>query len=278
MACPGCGFELSDQLNCEGCLLSPGAEVQTNPKCDDPENLLDQNESCKPVLIRGSRVNHTQESDYRTGIRQIDSSLMLRPGQLAVLQGKTANQIVFRLAARAISPQGGSQNIVFIDGGNSFDTYTLSKHFAILGLREQVKERVHLSRAFTYSQLAHLIREKLPNVLTNHSARMVCVSDITLLFSDPDVKDKAEAVGFFRSSIRFLVSLAGQSNVLIIVTNLESRDRRMDSILLEYARIFARVEDRGGSTWLTVKKNPFVTQPVSTGFDCCSMRLDQNFQ
>jgi len=50
----------------------------------------------------------------------------------------------------------------------------------------------------------------------------------------------------------------------------------MDSILLEYARIFARVEDRGGSTRLMVKKNPFVSQPVSTEFDC-SMRLDQNY-
>ena len=256
MACPGCGFELSDQLICEEYRLSPETKVQTNPKCDRPESLLDQDESYKPILIRGSRVSHMQESDYRTGIRQIDSSLMLRPGQLAILQGKTANQIVFRLVARAISPEGGSQNIVFIDGGNSFDTYTLSKHFAILGLREQVKERVHLSRAFTYSQLAYLIREKLPYVLTNHSARMVCVSDITLLFSDPDVKDKAEAVGFFRSSVRFLASLARQSNVLIILTNLESRDRRMDSILLEYARIFARVEDRGGSTRLMVKKIP----------------------
>ena len=226
------------------------------------------------MLIRGSRVIHAQESDYKTGISQIDSSLMLRPGQLAVLQGKTSNQIVFRLAARVISPEGGSQDIVFIDGGNSFDTYTLS---TILGLKEQVKERVHLSRAFTYPQLAHLIKEKLPNVLTNHSARIVCVSDITLLFSEPDVKDKAEAVGFFRSSVRFLASLAGQSNVLIILTNLESRDRRMDSILLEYARIFARVEDRGGSTRLMVKKNPFVTEPVPTGFDCCSMRLDQNY-
>jgi len=274
--CPSCGFDLNDQLSCEEYRLSQETSVQTNPKCESPESLLDKRESYRPLLLRGSRLTRGLEVDCKTGIRQIDCLTSGR-GQLAVLQGRTANQFVFRLAARAIASQGGNQNIVFIDGGNSFETKTLAQHFSSLGLKEQVEERVHVSRAFTYPQLAHLIREMLPNALTNHSAKLACVSDITLLFSDPDVKDRTEAMGVFRSSVGFLASLAEQTNSLIVVTNLESRDRKMDSILLKYGRLFATGHE-GGFPRLIVKNSAFLSRPVSMREDSGSVRLSHYFQ
>ncbi len=170
--------------------------------------------------------------------------------------------------------------MVFIDGGNSFDTYALFRYCSSLGLdKERVKERVHLSRAFTHHQLALLVREKLPAALNQHSSRIACLSDITLLYSDPDVRDEAEALGVFRDSVRFLGALAEQSNALIIVTNLESRNRRMDAALFESARIFAKLEDRRGSTQLTITKHPFMAQQEATRFDSqFSTQLDQHFQ
>lgn len=219
-------------------------------------------------------MRQAPELVYKTGINQIDNSIVLRAGQVVVLSGETANQIVFRLAAMALSLQGGKENIAFIDGGNSFDPFTITMHLSNLGKKGQERERVHLSRAFTYPQLAQLIREKLPDELTIHSARMVIVSDITMLFSDPDVKERGEVLSAFRSSVRFLAGLAREYNVLVIVTALESRDRRMDSILLKLGNVFVRVEDRGGSTRLTVKKNPSLTRPRSTKFDFYSIRVD----
>ncbi len=71
---------------------------------------------------------------------------------------------------------------------------------------------------------------------------MVVVSDITLLFSDPDIKNKGEALGVFRSCVRFLAGLARESDAMFIVTVLESSDWRMDSILMKYGRVFARAE------------------------------------
>ncbi len=159
-----------------------------------------------------------------------------------VLKGKTANKIVFKLVGKTISLQGFNQNIAFIDGGNTFDEYTFSGHFSRLWKKGQFRERVYVSRAFTYPQLAYLIKYKLPNVLISHSAGMVVVSDITLLFSDPDIKNKGEALGVFRSCIRFLAGLARENDALFIVTVLESRDWRMDSILTEYECVFARVK------------------------------------
>ena len=178
-----------------------------------------------------------------------------------------------------MSPLGSNCDVVFIDGGNSFDTYALFQYCSSLGLdKEQVKERVHLSRAFTHHQLALLVKEKLPSAMDQHSARLACVSDITLLYSDPDVRDKAEAIGVFRDSLRFLRTLAEQKNALIMVTNIESRDRRMDAALSESAHILAKLEDRRGSTQLTVTKHPFIAPQVATRFDSqFSIQLDQHF-
>ena len=175
---------------------------------------------------------------------------------------------------------GESSDVVFIDGGNSFDTYTLFQYGSSIGLeKERIRERVHLSRAFTHHQLALLVREKLPAIMTQHSARLACVSDITLLYTDPDVRDKAEALRVFRDSVKFLGTLAEQNNALILVTNLESRDPRMDAALQESARTFARLEDRRGSTQLTVTKHPFTAQQDPTRFDSqFSVQLDQHFQ
>ncbi len=267
-------------MNCEQFKVPPGASIYTNPRCSDPESLLESNEPFKLNISKGSSLNRRFEPDFTIGIRQIDERLVLRLGQLAVFQGKPAHQVSLLLCAGALSPQGVDSDVVFIDGGNSFDTYALFQYCSSLGMDEdQVKERVHLSRAFTHHQLALLVKEKLPSALSQHSARLACVSDITLLYSDPDVRDKAEALGVFRESVRFLGTLAEQSNALIVVTNLESRNRRMDAALLESARIFARLEERRGSTQLTVTKHPFMAQQEATRFDSqISARLDQHFQ
>jgi hypothetical protein len=278
--CPGCGFELADNLNGEEFKVPPGASIYANPICSDPESLLESDEPFKLNLARGSSLDRRLDPDFTTGIRQIDQRLMLKLGQLAVLQGKPAHQVSLLLCARAMSPPGGNNEVIFIDGGNSFDTYTLLQYCASQGLdEEQAKERVHLSRAFTHHQMALLVREKLPNALNQHSARLACVSDITLLYSDPDVRDKAEALGVFRDSVRFLSALAQQTNALILVTNLESRNSRMDAALLEYSRTFAKLEDRRGTTQLNVTKHPFMAEHDSTRFESqFSTMLDQHFQ
>ncbi len=267
-------------MNCEEFKVPRGAPIYTNPACSDPESLLELDEPFRLKLSKGSSLNRKFEPDFTTGIRQIDERLVLRRGQLAVLQGKPAHQVSLLLCARAISPLGGDSDVVFIDGGNSFDTYALFQHCAILGMDEEtVKGRVHLSRAFTHHQLALLVREKLPPDMSQRTARLACLSDISLLYSDPDVRDKAEALGVFRDSVKFLGTLAEQNNALIIVTNLESRNRRMDAALLESAHVFARLEDRRGSTQLTVKKHPFMAQQEATRFDSqFSTQLDQHFQ
>lgn len=205
---------------------------------------------------------------------------MLKLGQLAVLQGTAAHNISLLLCARAISSFGMSNDVVFIDGGNRFDTYTISQYGMTLGLdSEKIRERIHLSRAFTHHQLALLVREKLPLAMKKHSAKLAMVSDITLLYCDPDVRDKGEAFDIFRESVKFLGSLAEKNNALIMITNLESRNRRMENALLHSSHVFAKLEDRGASTQLTVTRHPFIVQREAVRFTrTLSTSLDEHFR
>ncbi len=206
---------------------------------------------------------------------------MLKLGQLAVLQGTAAHHLSLLLCARAISPKGMNSDAVFLDGGNRFDTYTLSQYRMALGLDSgKIRERIHLSRAFTHHQLALLVREKLPLIMKEHSAKLAVVSDVTLLYCDPDVREKEEAVDIFRESVKLLGSLAEKTNALIIITNLEARSPRMEKILLRSAHVFAKLEDRGSSTQLTVLKHPFTVQKEPVRFDSQtpSTSLDEHFR
>ncbi len=279
--CPGCGFELDRLLGCDAFKAPAGAVVYANPKCSDPDSFFAEDNPFRPSLTRSSSLNRDLEPDLTTGIRQVDRALVLKLGQLAVLQGKAAHNISLLLCARTISPSGINSDAVFIDGGNRFDTYTITQYGMALGMdSEKVRERIHLSRAFTHHQLALLVREKLPLIMKEHAAKLAVVSDITLLYCDPDVREKGEALDIFRKSVRFLGSLAEQNKALVLITNLESRNPRMEDALVHSAHVYARLEDRGSSTQLTVQRHPFTVQREPVRFDrqALSTSLDEHFR
>ena len=280
-ACPGCGFELDGSIGRDAFKVPSGATLYTSPKCNDPDALLEKEEPFKSSLIRSSFLDRKVEPDITTGIRQFDRALVLKLGQLVVLQGKAAHEISLLLCARAISPLGINSDVVFVDGGNLFDTQAFSKYSLALGLDpESIRERIHLSRAFTHHQLAFLSGEKLALEMKEYLAKVAVISDISQLYCDPDVRYKGETLETFSRSIRFLSSLAEQNSSSIIITNLESRNTRMEEVLKHSAHVFARLDERGTSTQLTVERHPFNVQrkPVSFDSRALSTSLDEHFQ
>jgi hypothetical protein len=150
-------------------------------------------------------------------------------------------------------------DVVFVDGGNVFDSYTVSRHAFNLGLdQERTKLRIHLSRAFTHHQLSSLITDELARAIDQCDARLAIVSDITALYCDPDVKEKREAFDLFSKDIRSLAILAEQRNMIIVVTNLQSRSKAMDDVLARTAHVSAVLQDKGAHTQLTVTRHPFI--------------------
>ena len=259
--CPGCGFELDKTLKVLTSTVPPGRRFLTNAACKDPEQLIEPGESFEAKLSRGSTLLRDVRSDLPSGIEPLDETLVLRFGQLITLQGEASNALSHLLCVRAVYPlpPGLDSDVVFVDGGNVFDAYTVSRHAFSLGLdQERTKLRIHLSRAFTHHQLSGFITERLAGAIDECDARLAIVSDITALYCDPDVKEKREAFDLFSKDIRSLATLAEKRNMIIVVTNLQSRSKAMDDVLARTAHVSAVLQDNGAHTQLTVTRHPFL--------------------
>jgi len=259
--CPGCGFELDKTLKVLTSTLPLGRRFLTNSFCKDPEQLIEPGESFEARLSRGSTLLRDVRSDLPSGIELLDETLVLRFGQLVTLQGEASNALSHLLCVRAVYPlpPGLDSDVVFVDGGNVFDVYTVSRHAFSLRLdQERMKLRIHLSRAFTHHQLSGFITERLTGAIDECDARLAIVSDITALYCDPDVKEKREAFDLFSKDIRSLATLAEQRKMIIVVTNLQSRRQAMDDVLTRTAHVSAVLQDNGAHTLLTVTRHPFL--------------------
>jgi len=261
--CPGCGFELDTVLGCRASNLPRKARLLTSLKCKDPEILVEPDERFQSKTDRGSMLPKDSTAHLTLGIEHVDRVLVLKRGQFVSLLGDSAHSLSLLFVVRSIlpAPRGLHSDVVFIDGGNIFDAYTVSRHATGLGLESRmIHERIHLSRAFTHHQLYSLIVEKLPSAIDEYNAKLAVVSDITALFCDPDVREKKEANDMLNKSLRFLGSLAEQKNIIVIVTNIKTRNRAMEEALIRIPHVSSKLKDRGAYTQLTVTRHPFLPE------------------
>ncbi|HYU87520.1 MAG TPA: hypothetical protein VEL52_02330 [Candidatus Bathyarchaeia archaeon] len=259
--CPSCGFELDRVLGCRASLLPAGRRLLTSLKCRDPELLREPDDQIEYQTRRGSNLPRDVQPGITTGIESLDKALILKTGQFVFLEGEPSHTLSLLLCVRATLTQGLDSDVVFIDAGNLFDTYTISQHIVNLGLESsRVQQRIHLSRAFTHHQVHSLIVEKLTSALDQYGARFAVVSDITALFCDPDVREEKEALDIFRKSVQFLGKTAEQRNMLIVATNQKTRNKAMTDALMQTAHVSARLKDKGAYTQLIIARHPFTPQ------------------
>jgi len=198
------------------------------------------------------------QPDLTFGVEALDNALRLNFGQFIAFQGKPVRAMCTLLCVRAMLPQplGPDCDVLFIDGGNSFDPYAISDSSVEQGLdTEKVLERLHVSRAFTHHQLASIIADKLPSAIRKFNAKLVVVSDITQLYCDPDVRDddKEDAVRIFAKTTRTLRMFARQYECLIVATNFEPRNFLIDRSLTLAAHVLVSVEQKSGLTQFSLK-------------------------
>jgi hypothetical protein len=262
--CPGCGFELDRVLGCAMSSLPGEKRLLTSLKCKDPDILVEPEESFQSNTHRVSLLSRDSRPHLTLGIDSLDKILVLKRGQFISLLGEKSHTFSLLFIVRAILPvsQGGLDgNVVFIDGGNIFDIYTVSQHGIGYGLSsETIHERIHLSRAFTHHQLYSLMVEKLPVAVDSYNAKLVIVSDITMLFSDPDVRDKKQALALFNKSLRCLGMIAEQKNIIVIATNLQTRNRTMENALVRIPHVSSRLNNHGAYTQLAITRHPFLPE------------------
>ena len=263
--CPDCGFALEKVLRCEITWVSAEISQLIHPKIEDPHCLFGpQRQREIPRFGTACALQVSPELNM-TGVREFDRAIKLRLGQFVVFQGKAAKSLSSLICVRATLPEpmGIDSDVIFLDGGNVFDAYAISEHAIRHQLNaERTLARIHLSRAFTYHQLSTLICEKLPQAMDTFNARLVVVSDVTALYCDPDVikQQERESLDIFRRDVRSLTVLAEKKKALIVATNLQPRNGRMDHALLQTAPVSVKLDEHDTFTQLTLTRHPFTPQ------------------
>ena len=159
------------------------------------------------------------------------------PGDFAVLYGSpSVISLTSLLCIRAQLPLqlgGLESNVVFIDGGNTFRLYKITRLAQLHQLNPQeVLERIFISRAFTAYQLTSLIIDKLEETIKTYNAKLVVISDIAGFFLDNDVPH-GEAQRVYSQIINYLSSFAKKHQIIVIATYLPYSGSRRNSSLQE---------------------------------------------
>ena len=143
-------------------------------------------------------------------------------GDFAVVHGApTILQLSLLLSVRAQLPfqLGGLEtNVLFIDGGNTFRLYKVSRIAQLHKLSpRQVLERIFISRAFTAYQMTSIILDKLKEATERFSSKLVIISDIAGLYLDKDVP-LAEAKDVLNQLTVHLSKFAEENQLIVLAT------------------------------------------------------------
>ena len=187
-------------------------------------------------------------------------------GDFALLHGMpTVLPLSLLLCVRAqLPPQLGGlgTDVVFVDGGNTFKLYRVSRIAQIHMLNpKQVLERIHISRAFTAYQMSTVILEKLEETVNKHDAKLVVVSDIAGLYLDKDVPT-AEAREVFSQLTAYLSKFAEEHRLIVVATYLPHGHSRpsvfFHAMACGRANVVISVEPSKSDQELVLEKHPIL--------------------
>lgn len=157
------------------------------------------------------------------------------PGDFAVVRGSpVVNSMMSLLCVRAQMPTelgGLNSNVIFLDGGNTFKLYQVSKFVQSNYLNPvQVLNNIYLSRAFTAYQMTKLIMKHLNDAVEKFNAKLVIISDIASLFLHKNIPTE-EAKRVYSQIISYLQSFARQKQLIIIATYFEHKNNCRNTYL-----------------------------------------------
>ncbi len=180
----------------------------------------------------------------------------LRLGQIAFLYGSRRCLALSELLCIR-SQIEFDREVIFIDGGNSFDPYTLVQYAEENLLdRDRALDRTLVSRAFTCYQLTSLITHMLPRAVRERKNKFIVVSDVIDLYCDPNSHNN-RSLDLFKTSLNTLVTLARAERSIVLTTCLDDTiSGQFLYAIKRRADVVLRFWERDGFTKLTLEKHP----------------------
>ncbi len=122
-------------------------------------------------------------------------------------------EILYRLCA--VSVISFDRDAIFVDGGNSFDPYALSKAAKSSGAEpRKVLSRIHIARAFTEYQMDAILGEPLREAIECWNPAVLAISCLPSLFSNSDGRRLFEPV------LERVKALTASSDIITVITGL----------------------------------------------------------
>lgn len=138
--------------------------------------------------------------------------LGFKPSSMTVIEGSSGivPDVLFRLC---VSSAVSGRTALFVDGGNSFNPYTLSRMAKSFGAEpRKVLSRIHVARAFTEYQMDALIHG-LQDAVEQWNPAVLAISYLPTLFSGSDGRRLLEPL------IEYLKLLTESSGIITAVTS-----------------------------------------------------------
>ncbi len=136
-----------------------------------------------------------------------------KPACITVIEGSSilVPDVLFRLCAASVVSLDGEA--LFVNGGNSFNPYILSRIAKSFGSEpRKILSRIHLARAFTEYQMDALIHG-LPEAVEKWKPAVLAISYLPSLFSGSD------GIRLFEPLLEQLKLLTASSRVITAVTS-----------------------------------------------------------
>lgn len=136
-----------------------------------------------------------------------------KTSSITVIEGSSSMvpDVLFRLCAASIV--SFDRDAVFVDGGNSFNPYALSKIAKSLGAEPgKVLSRVHVARAFTEYQMEAIIHG-LHDAVEQWNPAVLAISYLSSLFSGSDGRR------LFEPLLEGLKLLTISSGIITVITS-----------------------------------------------------------
>ncbi|MDP2767573.1 MAG: hypothetical protein Q8O41_09020 [Candidatus Methanoperedens sp.] len=136
-----------------------------------------------------------------------------KPSCITVVEGSSGliPEVLFRLCAASVVSYG--KDAVFVDGGNSFNPYALSKLAKSFGAEpRKVLSRVHVARAFTEYQMEAIIHG-LHDAVEQWNPAVLAISYLPSLFSGSDGRR------LFEPLLERLKLLTISSGIITVITS-----------------------------------------------------------
>lgn len=163
-----------------------------------------------------------------------------------------------------------SEELIFVDGGNSIDPYGIANICKRKGHDKQlVLSQINVARAFTAYQLVTLINDRLEDMIKKSKASTLMVSCFVDLFFDKDMPWQ-ESFQLIKRSMAKIKRLTREYNLITIITNhglakLHFR-RGLRNLMYNTPDTLVRIEDRKKGLKVSLpKKESFIYfYPVPT--------------